>query len=341
MAPWQCSSGTTTARRRWTAEAATAFIFLTDELSTFEAQHPVHAGGQRFVVGRHEHRQPLFPRELDEQGKDLLRRVGVEVAGRLVSQQQGGPVGDGAGNGNPLLFTAGELAGAMAQSVPQTHALEQHFGTGRLGVRRRLANFQRVYELPERLIDESHRRVSYENHEAQRNLLRRSASGLGVATLQDLADFYRMSPREAAPRVDELVDAGDLLPVAVEGWSRPAYLASRARIPRRIDGASLLSPFDPLIWFRPRAKRLFNFDYRIEIYVPEAKRRWGYYVLPFRVGDAIVARVDLKADRKNSALLVKSVHYEAAANREETESALESELGALAEWLGLEAIVRH
>ena len=222
----------------------------------------------------------------------------------------------------------------------QRWALEHHFGRGHLGVRRRLANFQRVYDLPGRLIDEEHRCARPDQEEAQRQLLRQSAASLGIATLHDLADYYRMSPREAAPRVGELVEEGRLLPVRVEGWRQDAFMSPGARIPREISGASLLSPFDPVVWFRPRAERLFDFHYRIEIYVPEAKRRWGYYVLPFRLGEHIVARVDLKADRRNSRLLVLSTHYEEGFERKKAESALAGELGALADWLGLDSVVR-
>jgi uncharacterized protein YcaQ len=221
----------------------------------------------------------------------------------------------------------------------QRWALEHHFGRGALGVRRRLSNFQRVYELPERLIDDAYRLATTTEDDARRALLRQSAQSLGIATLPDLADYYRMSSRDAAPRVAELVEEGELVPVSVEGWQQPAYLAKNARLPREIGGASLLSPFDPLVWFRPRAERLFGFEYRIEIYVPEAKRRWGYYVLPFRLGDSLVARVDLKAERKRGQLLVRCVHFEERFSQKETEIALRDELGQLADWLGLGEIV--
>jgi hypothetical protein len=221
----------------------------------------------------------------------------------------------------------------------QRWALEHHFGRGTLGVRKRLANFQRVYDLPERLIDDQNRRATTSDEDARRSLLRQSAESLGIATLPDLADYYRMSARDAAPRVAELVEEGELIPVAVEGWRQPAFLAKDARVPRTIGGASLLSPFDPLIWFRPRAERLFGLEYRIEIYVPAAKRRWGYYVLPFRLGEHLVARVDLKAERKRGQLLVRCVHLEKGCSPKETELALEDELGQLADWLGLGEIV--
>lgn len=135
-----------------------------------------------------------------------------------------------------------------------------------------------------------------------------------------------------------MIEEGELSAVEVEGWSEPAYLAGSARLPRSIGGASLLSPFDPVVWFRPRAERLFDFEYRIEIYLPKAKRRWGYYVLPFRLGDRLVGRVDLKADRQNRALLVQAAYPEAGTSEEDTVMALAQELRALADWLRLEAI---
>ena len=220
----------------------------------------------------------------------------------------------------------------------QRWALEHHVGRGHLGVRRRLRNFQRVYELPERLIDDEHRLQTMTEADARRALLRQSAESLGIGTLHDLADYYRMTARDAAPRIAELVEEGALTPVTVEGWNDTAYLSDQARFPRSIQGASLLSPFDPVVWFRPRAERLFDFTYRIEIYVPEAKRKWGYYVLPFRLGDRIVARVDLKADRADKSLLVRRLHFENGADQKETESALRGELGALADWLDLETV---
>ena len=220
----------------------------------------------------------------------------------------------------------------------QRWALEHHFGRGHLGVRRRLRNFQRVYELPERLIDDEHRLQTLSEADARRALLRQSAVSLGIGTLHDLADYYRMTARDAVPRIAELVEEGALIPVSVEGWSDTAYLSDQARFPRSIQGASLLSPFDPVVWFRPRAERLFDFNYRIEIYVPEAKRKWGYYVLPFRLGDRVVARVDLKADRAEKTLLVRSLHFENGTDQKETESALRGELGALADWLDLERV---
>jgi len=205
-------------------------------------------------------------------------------------------------------------------------------------VTERLPNFQRVYDLPERVLNDEYLSRSVSKPDAQRELLRQAATALGVATLHDLADYFRMSPREAAPRVAELVENGDIHTVSVDGWKESAYLSSDARLPRQIGGASLLSPFDPVVWFRPRALRLFDFHYRIEIYVPASKRKWGYYVLPFRVGDQIVARVDLKADRQNRSLLVLAVQEEAHTEQGACLDALASELHALKTWLNLDTV---
>lgn len=217
-------------------------------------------------------------------------------------------------------------------------ALEYHFGTGNLAVRKRLKNFQRVYDLPENLVPKQHRGVDIDAATADREMLRKAARSLGVATLHDLADYYRMKPAETRFRVAELQEQGELTEVAVEGWQEPAYVVAGARTPRSIPGHSLLSPFDPVVWFRPRAKRLFDLDYRIEIYVPASKRRWGYYVLPFRQGDEITARVDIKADRHAATLLVQNAHLEDGAQVAGVVDGLRDELEKLAGWLALDAI---
>lgn len=227
--------------------------------------------------------------------------------------------------------------GDWHRSIPRC-ALEHHFARGDLAVARRLPNFQRVYDLAERVIPEEHLRTNVSTANAHRELLRRASIALGVATPRDLADYFRMSPRDAAPRIPELVERGDIQAVAVEGWSEPGYLSRAARVPRSIESASLLSPFDPIVWYRPRAERLFKFHYRIEIYVPQAQRRWGYYVLPFRMGDEIVARVDLKADRKQRCLRVLAAHEEAGIDKQVCTERLAAELDSLRDWLALENI---
>ncbi len=227
--------------------------------------------------------------------------------------------------------------GDWHRSLPRW-ALECHFGSGRVAVADRLPNFQRVYDLPERVIDARYLGEQVSRDDAQRELLRRAAKSCGIATLQDLADYYRMSPREAAPRVAELVASGDLSEVVVEGWKQLGYLSEGTRMPRKLRCSSLLSPFDPVIWFRPRAERLFDFHYRIEIYVPASKRKWGYYVLPFLLDDRIVARVDLKADRKAKHLHVLAAHKEEDIDQDRSIEHLAKELKALASWLDLERV---
>lgn len=227
--------------------------------------------------------------------------------------------------------------GDWHRSIPR-RALEYHFASGSLAVADRLQNFQRVYDLPERVIPHEHLHRKIDEQAAKRELVRRAAASLGVGTTQDIADYFRMPHREVPPLIDDLVAAQHITPVRVESWDEPAWLSCEARLPREIGGFSLLSPFDPVVWYRPRALRLFNFHYRIEIYVPAAKRKWGYYVLPFRLGDEIVARVDLKADRQNGILQVHAVHEEACTRRDTCVDALAKELLDLQQWLGLECV---
>lgn len=228
-------------------------------------------------------------------------------------------------------------AGDWHRSVPRW-ALEHHFGRGELAVSRRLGNFQRVYDLPERVIGTSHREQSLDKHEAQRRLLAQAARALGIASSHDLADYFRMKLTECKPRLDELREQGCIESVQVDGWNADVWLYRGTRLPRAIRTSALLSPFDPLVWYRPRAERLFDFHYRIEIYVPESKRRWGYYVLPFLCDERIVARVDLKADRGEGSLRVRAAFAERGIDVAAAADRLAGELRQLANWLGLESI---
>ena len=171
--------------------------------------------------------------------------------------------------------------------------------------------------------------------EAQREMLKLAAEAHGVGTLTDLADYYRIKVPEARPRLSELVEEGVLNEVSVEGWPQPAYMHKDARLPRRADATAIVSPFDSLVWFRDRTERLFDFLYRIEIYVPRPKRQYGYYVYPFLHNGELVARVDLKADRSNGVLLVQAAYLEKGRDAGEVAPALASELTSMAEWLGL------
>jgi len=220
-------------------------------------------------------------------------------------------------------------------------AVEWLFFAGELTTATRRRTFERVYDLTERVLPAAIQAMpTPPEEEAQRTLLRHSARALGVATEFDLRDYYRLGVDDTKARLAELVEAGDLLPVTVEGWNWPAYLDPGARHARRIDARALLAPFDPLVWERERTHRIFDFFYRIEIYTPLAKRTYGYYVLPFLLGDRLVGRVDLKADRANSRLLAHAVHFEKGVNAKAAMPALDEELRLMADWLGLETVTK-
>jgi uncharacterized protein YcaQ len=216
--------------------------------------------------------------------------------------------------------------------------LEMHFSRGALAIANRLPNFARVYDLAERVLKRDVIRRDVDVDEADRALLTIAARAHGVGTARDLADYFRMTARAARPRLAELCASGELREVSVEDWREPAYLHRDARAPGRIDARALLSPFDPVVWFRPRARRLFGFDHRFEIFVPAHEVRWGRYVLPFLLGERLVARADLKADRPRCRLLVQAAFLEPGAEAGEVAAALARELHALAAWLGLAGV---
>jgi uncharacterized protein YcaQ len=218
-------------------------------------------------------------------------------------------------------------------------ALEYLFFTGQVAAARRI-NFERLYDTVDRVIPaEIRAQATPPAPEAQRQLVRIAAGALGVATEPDLGDYFRLPRADSKARVAELAAAGELIPVSVAGWSALAYLWPGASEPRRLHARALLSPFDSLIWFRPRTERLFGFRYRIEIYTPAAKRVHGYYVLPFLLGESLVARVDLKSDRGRGALLVQGAFAEAGVDMPHVAAELAAELRVVAAWLGLEEVV--
>jgi uncharacterized protein YcaQ len=228
---------------------------------------------------------------------------------------------------------AGEMWNWHAGKV----ALEWLFWSGQVTAARRI-NFERRYDLPERVLPaELLAQPTPPVEESQRELVRVAARAYGVATEPDLGDYFRLPRAESKLRVAELVEAGELEPVTVEGWGAPAYLWPAARRPRRVAARALLSPFDSLVWFRPRTERIFGFRYRIEIYTPAPRRIHGYYVLPFLLGDALVARVDLKSDRQAGLLRVQGAYGEAGVgDLAHVAAELAAELRTVAAWLGLE-----
>ena len=218
-------------------------------------------------------------------------------------------------------------------------ALEYLFLTGELMSRGRGSDFARIYDttervLPQRIIDAP----TPSEHEARKQLLVRSAVAQGVATASDLADYYRQKLATVKPLIAELVEEGELREVTVDGWTEKAFVYRNAKLPKQLHATALLSPFDSLVWCRPRNERLFDFHYRIEIYTPKEKRKFGYYVLPFMMNGEMVGRVDLKADRAKGILQAHSVHTEKGVKRSVINEALNAELAAMATWLGLEQV---
>jgi len=276
-------------------------------------------------------------RAADGQGiYSQLAKFGVErrdaIDRVLQTVRERGALGAGS------LSTRTEKADPWWDWSAEKTALEWLFAAGEVTVAGR-RGFERLYDLPERVIPADYlNHADLEEDEAQRRLLLRSADALGVATERDLRDYYRLDASDSKLRIAELVEAGELLPVAVQGWRQLAYCRGEARIPRRVRHSALLSPFDSLIWERERTERLFGFRYRLEIYTPQAKRVYGYYVLPFLHHERLLARVDLRSERVAGRLAVHAVHLEEAVLSEEARLALGDSLRALAHWLGLDEV---
>jgi uncharacterized protein YcaQ len=219
-------------------------------------------------------------------------------------------------------------------------ALEYLFLTGQLMSRGRGTDFARIYDTPDRVLPKKVLDApTPAEHDARKQLLVRSAIAQGVVAATDLADYYRQKLASVKPLITELLEEGELREVAVDGWAEKAFVHRSAKLPKQLHATALLSPFDSLVWCRPRNERLFDFHYRIEIYTPKEKRKFGYYVLPFMMNGQMVGRVDLKSDRANSKLLVHSVHTEKGTKRTMINDALDNELRAMALWLGLDKVV--
>jgi len=228
-----------------------------------------------------------------------------------------------------------ERAGPWWDWSAEKHALEWLFAAGEVTVAGR-RGFERLYDLPERVLPAAI--LDYpelSETEAQRGLLLHAATALGVGTDKDLRDYFRLSPAQSRVGLAELVEAGALQVVQVDSWRQPAYCLPEITLPRKVSASALLSPFDSLIWERSRTERLFDFRYRLEIYTPQHKRVYGYYVLPFLHNERIAARVDLRAERGLGRLAVHAVHEEAQGLDEAGILALARNLRQMAEWLGL------
>ncbi|HXV94014.1 MAG TPA: crosslink repair DNA glycosylase YcaQ family protein [Pseudonocardia sp.] len=268
----------------------------------------------------------------------LVEREPQLVDDVLAAVKELGPVGAGAleaalGAGAPRPKGASWWARSDVKRI-----CEYLFGTGQLTTGSRV-HFQRLYDLPERVLPPAVLAAHpAEPGASARRLVLQAAAALGVATEPDLRDYYRLGPDRSRRALAELVEAGELEPVQVRGWRHPAYRHPTARTPRKVAGRALLCPFDPLIWYRERTERLFGFHYRIEIYVPEAQRRYGYYVFPFLLDGELVARVDLKADREANVLRVPGAFAEPGVEHARVAAELGEALHEMAGWLELDGV---
>jgi uncharacterized protein len=256
--------------------------------------------------------------------KDLVKRVRAAFEDR-------GPLGASD-------FSDGKSSGSWWGWTDTKRAVEFLYWCGEITPTTRRPSFERLYDLTERVLPDSVLNIEIAAEDAQRELVDRAARACGIATAADLRDYFRLPLEAARNATAQLVEANVLIPVNVELWKQPAFLHVDAREPRQIEAHALLSPFDSLVWNRQRTHRLFDFHYRIEIYTPAHKRQHGYYVLPYLLDERLVARVDVKAERKTSTLVVHAVHYEPGVDRRKVRQSLSEDLKAMAAWLSLERV---
>ncbi|MBC3362698.1 winged helix-turn-helix domain-containing protein [Pseudomonas sp. SWRI154] len=260
-----------------------------------------------------------------QERQDVIRRV-------LQSVREQGAIGAGS------LSTREEKAGPWWDWSAEKHALEWLFAAGEVTVAGR-RGFERLYDLPERVLPDSILQLPQPDEaQAQRALLLHAVDALGIGTEKDLRDYFRLGPAESRARLAELEENGELVRCQVQDWKQPAWCRATATVPRKVAASALLSPFDSLVWERSRTERLFDFRYRLEIYTPQHKRVYGYYVLPFLYNERIAARLDLRAERALSCLAVHAVHEQEPGLDEEGMLALALNLRRMADWLGLERV---
>jgi uncharacterized protein len=297
----------------WAHEASFLPVRLQPQLRWRMAEAEQHAWGNMVRLQRE---RPEYVREV----LDRVREGGPLKASQLIEPRPDRP-------GSMWNWHAGKVA------------LEWLFFTGALTARARTTAFERVYDLTERVLPaEVVAAPTPARDDAVRELVRTAARAMGVATETDLRDYFRLPVAAARTAIAELAEEGELRPVHVDGWDRPAWLDPQARRPRWVRARALLTPFDSLVWERPRVERIFGFRYRLEIYTPAARRVHGYYVLPFLLGDRLVARVDLKADRQAGVLRVQAAHAEPGVDLAAVAAELAAELRLMADWMELDDV---
>ncbi|MPZ00683.1 MAG: winged helix-turn-helix domain-containing protein [Actinophytocola sp.] len=284
------------------------------------------------------HRMADYQRRYLERADSVANTAPHLADDVLAAVKDLGPIGAGALERELGLGEGPRRPGGWWNRSDVKRVCEWLFAAGELTTGTR-QGFERRYDLPERVLPQDVLAAPEPARaDAVRVLLERSAASLGIATEPDLRDYYRLAPTDSKRAVEELVEAGTLEPVRVRGWRDTAYRHVGARAPRRIEGRALLCPFDPLVWERDRTERLFDFHYRIEIYVPEPQRRYGYYVFPFLLDGELVARVDLKADRTAGVLRVHGAFAEPDVDHGRVSVELAGELRLMAQWLGLSGV---